>query len=338
MNIKNPCYHSNSSKAILLTGASGHIGSKLAQSFIEQGYSIYLSSRRKPDYLKNAPQHVQWIEYDLLEYEHTPQILLDNLPVITHFIHAASPLPDRSEQFNYEFYTVNFQAFAHISKLLLPHMLQRRQGAIMAFGSYFSLFPPSQTHDRTFIEYSAAKSAMMNYSLFLYKRYQQCGLHSIYFAPSRIQGPYHDNSNSQFIIPLQRIEHIVNEWVNAPAGEPLWFLAHGKAELQKGGPSLSAYIPNSLTPINETQSIPSTKNTSALIEVFQNSFPSIKHANSEVIQAAAFEQTAGWDSLNHLKLIMNIEQHFERTIPSDDVVKLNSFCSILAYIGEKKSL
>ncbi len=68
-----------------------------------------------------------------------------------------------------------------------------------------------------------------------------------------------------------------------------------------------------------------------LSEVFEDILGS-DHPAAEI----STENTERWDSLNHLNLILAIEEEFEITIPPEDFPRLYSnFATVLAYVKEK---
>ncbi len=68
-----------------------------------------------------------------------------------------------------------------------------------------------------------------------------------------------------------------------------------------------------------------------LAEVFEDILGSERQATE-----ISTENTASWDSLNHLNLILAIEEEFEITIPPEDFPALYAdFATVLAYIKDK---
>ena len=72
---------------------------------------------------------------------------------------------------------------------------------------------------------------------------------------------------------------------------------------------------------------------SRLSDVFKDIF---KISNGA--QNISSENTESWDSLNHLNLILAIEEEFELDIPPDDFPALHKdFQTVLNYVMEKTS-
>jgi len=63
-----------------------------------------------------------------------------------------------------------------------------------------------------------------------------------------------------------------------------------------------------------------------LHKVFRNIFPKVEEVN---IETAAINIAEGWDSLTHIRLVMEIEEEFGIDILPDDISKLTSYFKIL---------
>jgi acyl carrier protein len=59
-----------------------------------------------------------------------------------------------------------------------------------------------------------------------------------------------------------------------------------------------------------------------LAQVFQRVFPSLAAAD---VPRASINDTLGWDSLGHIRLVMELEAEFGIDIPADDIATLTSF-------------
>ncbi len=77
--------------------------------------------------------------------------------------------------------------------------------------------------------------------------------------------------------------------------------------------------------VRQTDSIAAGINE-RLRKVFGRVFPKVEEGG---IDAAAINITQGWDSLTHIRLVMEIEKEFSIDILPDDIGRLTSYCSIL---------
>ena len=64
-------------------------------------------------------------------------------------------------------------------------------------------------------------------------------------------------------------------------------------------------------------------------------FIDILKVNSKNILNASQDNTKNWDSVNHMNLILEIENIFNISLSATDVVKLNNFYSIIKVINRK---
>lgn len=49
----------------------------------------------------------------------------------------------------------------------------------------------------------------------------------------------------------------------------------------------------------------------------------------------AFNETPQWDSVNHINLMLALEEAFEISIADDDIVELTSVAAIRRYLGDR---
>lgn len=87
-------------------------------------------------------------------------------------------------------------------------------------------------------------------------------------------------------------------------------------------------VPYIHRPINEI----SEKTIDQLLEIFSRIFPKVE-VNS--IKDARYNISEGWDSLNHLRLIMAVEDKFNLNVNLEDMTALSSFDRIHKYLINK---
>jgi acyl carrier protein len=69
-------------------------------------------------------------------------------------------------------------------------------------------------------------------------------------------------------------------------------------------------------------SVPPSDRKARLVRVFQRVFPSLAAAD---VARASINDTRGWDSLGHIRLVMELEAEFGVDIPADEIATLISF-------------
>lgn len=136
-------------RKILVTGASGFIGSFLVQHGLDQGYEVWAavrptSSRR---YLRDKRVHL--IELNLADADELARQLTAHLDKtgrpFDYVIHAAGATKCRHEA---EFYAVNTAGTRHLAEALLSTSALREQGRFVMLSSLSVLGPLHETDRR----------------------------------------------------------------------------------------------------------------------------------------------------------------------------------------------
>ena len=56
-------------------------------------------------------------------------------------------------------------------------------------------------------------------------------------------------------------------------------------------------------------------------------------SEAEINDGLAFNAIKSWDSVNHINLMLALEETFEMTIPDDDIIELTSIGAIRRYLA-----
>jgi NAD(P)-dependent dehydrogenase (short-subunit alcohol dehydrogenase family) len=156
---------------ILISGANSYIGSKLAQFFVEDGYSVLLlvhNSQHNIQHLLESKDHVFVTQCDLSNWEETnsavQKLISESNLIPDALIHTATvrskeslPLVDTDPIHWAEIIHTNVISAYHIIKAVLPMMQKQKQGRIVLFGS-----DVSRSGLAMGTAYSASKSAISN--------------------------------------------------------------------------------------------------------------------------------------------------------------------------------
>lgn len=173
-----PCRDAVENKVVWITGASQGIGEALAQQFAQLGAKLILSSRR-PEELErvkaslsgpNVPEGVVILPMDiaagveaLQEVVKKAESAFDGAGVDYMVHNAAHTRPkfaalDASEEFLKDTFAINVMGTIHLTRLLVPSMIDRGGGNIVVVSSAAGKIPsPAQTI------YSASKHAVNGY-------------------------------------------------------------------------------------------------------------------------------------------------------------------------------
>jgi NAD(P)-dependent dehydrogenase (short-subunit alcohol dehydrogenase family) len=158
-------------KVIMISGANSNIGSKLAESFLNDGYSVlflvhinqdrvaHLNSLQKGSYVASC---------DLSDWEDTTtavqKIIADSALFPYALIHTATIRSDdslslvESDPVTWaHIIQTNITATYHLVKAVLPYMLEKKEGRIVLFGSEVS-----RSGLAFGTAYAASKSAISN--------------------------------------------------------------------------------------------------------------------------------------------------------------------------------
>lgn len=125
-------------KTVLLTGASGGIGSVILRTFIDAGATIICLSRKPEKKQKEIHQRVHWIQCDLSELNNVHQTVLSIKKQFNVDVIVNNACPNNIATIHpYDFSTyeiirkVGLDAPYVICGILVPEMAERRSGAVI---------------------------------------------------------------------------------------------------------------------------------------------------------------------------------------------------------------
>lgn len=158
-------------KTVLITGASGGIGSAAARLFHQAGYRVILHYFRGEETavsLHNELPNSELFRADLSDRSQV-RLLAEAFPETDVLINNAAvdlfSLFDLvTEQQEKELYSVNLEAPLLLSRILLKGMLERQSGCILNISSYFGEIGGSCE-----VDYSVAKAALIGFTKALSK-------------------------------------------------------------------------------------------------------------------------------------------------------------------------
>ena len=179
---------SDREKIVLVTGASRGIGASTARILSAQGYSVvinYLHSQNEAETLRNEilknGGNALAIQADLsspIDVEAMLTKVEDSLGEVTAFVHCAAdqnrlqPFSELSWECIQKQLNIQVRGFFNCLKPLLPKMLEKEYGVVVAIGSTISDgIPPTQQTD-----YVIAKSALSSFARSLANEYGPRGI------------------------------------------------------------------------------------------------------------------------------------------------------------------
>lgn len=173
---------------ILITGASGDIGTAIALTFAKAGYPLALTGNQHFSKLDNLQAQIQKdyqvpvsiFPCDLTDYDKVmamTQYFIQSLGDIGAYIHVAGKsyyglFQEMTTKDFHHLYQVNLYSAFYLSKALLPHFIQKKQGRILHISSIWGNVGASME-----VAYASTKSAIHGMTKALAKE----------VAPSHIQ-------------------------------------------------------------------------------------------------------------------------------------------------------
>lgn len=160
--------------AALITGASSGIGRALAMECAQHGHDVILVARRRAELNRvaqtirsrchvhatvmpadlSAPHAARELAHLLKQADLSPDILINNAGFAIH-----GPFAQSDEELQLEMLHLKVVTLTHLTRLLLPPMLQRRHGRILNIASIASYMPGPMT-----ATYFACKAYILSFS------------------------------------------------------------------------------------------------------------------------------------------------------------------------------
>lgn len=178
---------------VLLTGASTGIGAALAPMLSKAGAKVVLTSRKTDLY--QLPQ-ASWIAADLTQPEERVRlaqeavqrlggidILINNAGAGAYV--ATAKIDDETWRHMRE---LNLDAPIHLTRLLLPAMIERRSGLIVNVASIAGHVPLPW-----FSLYSTTKAAILNFTHGLRMELDGSGVKTVAISPGYVKTPFQAN-------------------------------------------------------------------------------------------------------------------------------------------------
>ncbi|GAA6026790.1 hypothetical protein JCM8097_005862 [Rhodosporidiobolus ruineniae] len=186
---------SSSSPVVLITGCSSGIGFALANEFDKQGCVVYASARRLLS-LSALPERVHKLELDVGKVESckaaVDRIIAEQARIDILVNNAGQGGTGALLDADYDgeegakaVFDTNFFAPLRLSKLVVPHMVERRSGLIINIGSIVGNVPTPWSGI-----YSASKAALHSATETLRMEVKGFGINVFLVAPGAITSEF----------------------------------------------------------------------------------------------------------------------------------------------------
>lgn len=181
-------------RTVLITGASGGIGSATARAFHREGYRVvlhYCHNKAAAEALRAELPNSELFRADLSISEEVlalaeafpeTDVLINNAAVsLFSLFDLVTPEQEK------EIYDTNLLAPVRLSRAMLKHMLPRKRGCILNVSSYFA-----KTGGSCEADYSAAKAGLIGLTKALAKEVGPAGIRVNCVCPGIIRTPMND--------------------------------------------------------------------------------------------------------------------------------------------------
>lgn len=347
-------------KTALVTGATGLVGSATCLALAKEGWRMALVCRSKGPSVQALLRKVRkaggrgiLLQADLGDYRReAPRAVAEAqqaLGPIHLFVHAAAPPVTVSgwqappEDLDRQF-AIQAGAFMALASALLPEMLRAQSGTLVALLSQ-ALLPPLVPGWQS---YTMAKAALAQAVNELTAAYSAAGIRTVGLMPGVIKNGRAQRPDTDHMVPwsVGLSAETVAKWVLRLATDP-GFSSGTVISLDfKGSASGRSVIwvpdrPSTFAQGNQDQGDTSRNPkpqadgvAGRLHEVVRKTFGLEPNAP---VERARIGELHGWDSLGHVKLIMEIEAAFRLRFTAAEAVSLQSVPGIVEALSRHAS-
>lgn len=231
-------------KTVVITGASGGIGSEIARTFAKNGWNVaimYLNSRDEAEKLENELKTIGSKTYcaqcNVASYkevkaffEETVKILGEVHALVNNAGVALQKLfCDVTEEEADRIFDINVKGSFNCSKAVLPSMINRKSGKIVNISSMWGICGASCE-----VHYSASKAAVIGFTKALAKEVGPSSINVNCVAPGVIDTKMNANLDSQSLDMLKDEIPLTKIGKPSDVAEMVFFLCSDKSDYITG--------------------------------------------------------------------------------------------------------
>lgn len=333
-----PVISAQAPRLALVTGAAGEIGGATAVALARRGYRLLLQVRNEDQRsqalaqrLAQAGAQTEFVSADLTTAKGASVLAnaiagRDDLALL---VHAASPkVTDGLDAL----VAVNFAALKTMTDAALPNLLARQDGAVILVGSLATERALAGWED-----YSAAKSMAGNLVAALDRRMSPYGVRGLTVMPGLVatefSRAYHGEAG--MLLPQEVAEAVADAAAHGGAGN-VFFLEADRAEWGSTGFHLpvTAVEPVTARPSAVAGAAADQAGEGVVAAIVRKSF---RLGDNADLSQAGLGQTAGWDSLRHMTLLLDIEAALGVRFTSVEIEGAQSYRNLASLVIRKQA-
>jgi len=328
------------SNNILISGASSYLGSFLIKHYIDTNCKLTLlanSNTKRLQKMYKDNDNIQVISTDIRQLDNFKKQMkkICKRESFDKVYHLANPSPVNS---NFqELIDVNITGFNILAELIVPNMLKMGRGVFIAMGSSYFFNPPIKVE---LLNYSIAKAGLMTAARYWGNKFSSDNIQFLCFTPGPINSPLNKTQDIENLIPPKALidRMIAIEEFHSNSDVIDIYFKNGGIHHRSFGTEKSISIDRA----EETQAggkkVFSEGSASVgveLISLIKNVFSSTSDYSNDKIMSLGLDDCDDWDSLGHLRLIMEVEAHFGVSVKSTQVADLVSVNAILNHLNSQ---
>ncbi len=332
-------------KWVLITGATGEIGSATAIKLAQLGYHLLLHCRQSGNVIDNVVKEcsrhnvsVEVLYGDLSISDDLKAIaqVVASKNEIAAIVHVACPPVKNSLS---DHIAISYSALKELVDAAMPNLLCQQYGAVILVGTSAMETPPPGWDS-----YVAGKSMAVNLVNTITNRYGHYGVSGWTVAPSLVQTGYSApfrNEGDIALLPEEVGEFIADTLTSNKSDNYMLIEVSGKKQGQFGFSSHGASLCSSSESSEKGRlaiDIESTEITLGREKELELD-PLIRRVlelpKSYDLLNAAIGMTPGWDSLRNIELLLTIERELGVSFSSNEIVNTHSYEGLIGLLKGK---
>lgn len=326
----------------LVTGAAGGIGSAVAAALARAGWSLVLHCRhpsaateRLGERITALGANVSMVEAELETAEGRAGLAaaVRRDDELSHIVHCASPGPEASLE---KLVAVNYLALKELAEAAAHGLLLRQEGGVVLIGTTALEYAPLR-----WAHYMGAKAMAVQYLNAFAKAYGGVGVRGLTVAPGYVATEYskqYRTDATPTLLPEEVAEAVVTELSSIDTTTT--FIALEPAGARRGSFGFQAPLPSAdRRPAVEQRSAIAPEQSTATIEnEVARLVRRLFNVDSSIdVRNTGLGLVAGWDSLGHLGLVVEIERLLGITLTAAEMHQTERFADLVAICSRKRA-